>query len=218
MTSARGAGLTWRLTGAAADPPGVARLKPRRVCREERGKGWRLTPRRAATRGNRLRPLDLPAPASCFCSSVCRPRSLRGAVDAFLQRQRQAQHAVSVQGAEFLDVEELRDCECFWSRETFLSRSSLGYSARMVRLFPATSRETSSGSMPGSGTSTRQPSSVVVTWNDGDEPAAVRSVDAPELVEEPIYLPLKIEHLIERIPTGQPNIVNLLLLFRTRGL
>src|SRR5436190_24092482 len=45
----------------------------------------------------------------------------------------------------------------------------------MVRLLPATSRDTSFGSMPGSGTSTRQPSSVAFTWNDGDEPAGVRA-------------------------------------------
>src|SRR4029450_1071605 len=47
----------------------------------------------------------------------------------------------------------------------------------MVRLLLATSRDTSFGSMPGSGTSTRQPSSVWFTWNDGDGlagPAAVR--------------------------------------------
>src|SRR6185295_5554861 len=44
----------------------------------------------------------------------------------------------------------------------------------MVRVVPATSRATSFGSIPGIGTSIRQPSSVVVTWNEGDEPAAVR--------------------------------------------
>src|SRR5215204_2082304 len=43
----------------------------------------------------------------------------------------------------------------------------------MVRLLPAASSDTSIGSMPGSGTSTRQPSSVAFTWNDGDEPAGV---------------------------------------------
>src|SRR3954471_17086033 len=44
----------------------------------------------------------------------------------------------------------------------------------MVRLLAATSRDTSFGSMPGSGTSTRQPSSVACTWNDGDDPVLVR--------------------------------------------
>src|SRR5678816_3333861 len=44
----------------------------------------------------------------------------------------------------------------------------------MVRLLPATSRDTSFGSMPGNGTSIRQPSSVAFTWNDGDDSAAVR--------------------------------------------
>ena len=49
-----------------------------------------------------------------------------------------------------------------------------GDRAHIHDLFPATSKATSFGSIPGSGTSTRQPSSVVFTWNDDDEPAAVR--------------------------------------------
>lgn len=46
---------------------------------------------------------------------------------------------------------------------------------RIVTLWPTTSRSTSRGSMPGSGTSRRHASSLARTWNDGDDgDAAVR--------------------------------------------
>jgi hypothetical protein len=49
-------------------------------------------------------------------------------------------------------------------------------SARMLSVLPATSRLTSLGSMPGMGMSIRQLSSLALTWNDGEELAAVGRV------------------------------------------
>src|SRR4029078_5550114 len=82
----------------------------------------------------------------------------------------------------------------------------------MVRLLPATSRDTSFGSMPGSGTSTRQPSSVVFTWNDGDEPAAVRvGRSLQNCLKRRSTSRWKLKTSSNEFQRVRPNIANLLL-------
>ena len=109
------------------------------------------------------------APTSCFWSSTSVSIWTRRGLTLSFNGKRQAQHPVSVGGGEFLEVEELRNDQRLLVACDALSLPSLETSARMVRLLPATSSATSLGSMPGSGTSTRQPSSAGFTWNDGED-------------------------------------------------
>src|SRR4029453_8589254 len=84
----------------------------------------------------------------------------------------------------------------------------------MVRLLPATSSDTSFGSMPGSGTSTRQPSSVWFTWNDGDGlagPAAVRvGRSLQNWLKRRSTSRWKLNTSSNEFQRGRPNIANLL--------
>src|SRR5918996_4713726 len=82
----------------------------------------------------------------------------------------------------------------------------------MVRLLPATSRDTSFGSIPGSGTSTRQPSSVWFTWNDGDGPLAVRvGRSLQNWLKRRSTSRWKLNTSSNEFQRVRPNIVNLLL-------
>src|SRR5688572_15626290 len=126
-------------------------------------------------------------------------------LDALLQWQRQAQHSMAMRGGEFLEIEELRNHQrLFVARNVLVSAfaRNLGANGEIV----AGDLEGHVLRVDAGQWNVNAPAIIrrvyLERWGRTSRGGAGRQI-APELVEEAIHFTLKIEHVIERIPTSE---------------